>query len=200
MSKATQFELFDIPHRYDVILADPPWRYNSRCHHSENKNRFGGGAEGKYPTMADAEILAMPVKDLAAFDAMLFLWVTGPRLPLGIQVMNSWGFDYITIAFTWMKQNKSGKGLFFGTGYYTKHNAELCLLGKRGNGLKPAVNTVSSAVLTPLQEHSRKPEVVHERINQLYPDANKLELFARRAAPGWSIWGNQVESDIQLIA
>jgi N6-adenosine-specific RNA methylase IME4 len=191
-----QLKLHDIPHRYDLILCDPPWSYNSRCHHS--KTRFGGGVHAHYPVMTDSEIRAMPVVDLAEKNSLLFMWATGPRLDLALDVMRCWQFKFVNVVFTWMKLNRSGKGLFFGVGYYAKSNAEFCLLGKRGRGLKPAVNDVSSAVLTPRQEHSRKPTEVHRRIERMFPSASKLELFARRPVEGWSVFGNQVESDITI--
>ena len=181
---------------YDIILADPPWKYNQRCTHS--KTRFGGGVHGQYPTMADDEIKAMPIADIANKNSLLFMWATGPRLDLAIEVMKCWQFKFVTVAFTWMKKNRSGNGLFFGVGYYAKSNAEFCLLGRRGKGIKPAVNNVSSAVLTPLQEHSRKPAEVHARIERMFPNASKLELFARRPADGWHLFGNEVASDITL--
>lgn len=184
--------------KFPVILADPAWRYNSRCQHSKTKTKFGGGAGAHYPTMSDKEIMALDVKNIAAKNAVLFIWATGPKLGIAMKVITAWGFIYKTTGFVWQKMNKRGLGLFFGVGFYSKSNAEICLLATRGKSLKPRTNKVSSAVLTPLQEHSRKPEAVSQRIELMYPDLPKLEMFARRVRPSWSHWGNEVESDVKL--
>lgn len=176
--------------RYSIVLADPPWKYNQRATHS--KTRFGGGVHKQYPTMSVKEIAALPVKNIAAQDSILFLWTTGPMLADSFKVISAWGFIYKTIGFTWMKQNKSGKGLFFGTGYYAKHNAEFCLLATRGETLKPATNNVSSALLAPLKGHSEKPIEVQQRIELMYPSLPKLELFARQQRNGWLCLGNEI--------
>lgn len=176
--------------QYQVILCDPPWPYNSRAPHT--KTRFGGGVHAQYPVLSMKELTRLPIWSIAANDALLFLWVTGPHLENAFKLIEAWDFEFVTIAFTWMKLNKSGKGLFFGTGAYSKHNAELCLLAKRGKTLLPGVNTVSSAVLSPLQAHSKKPEEVIWRIEEMYPDLNKIELFARQSRVGWTCLGNEI--------
>lgn len=175
--------------RYRVILADPPWKYNSRANH---KTRFRGGACGHYPLMSFDEIAALPVKDYAADSAVLFLWATFPFLEKQLTIFNAWGFKYKTVGFTWIKTNSRNGQPFFGVGYYTKSNAEVCLLGTRGPVIKPKVNTVSSVIICPRREHSRKPEEVYERIEALY-DGPRLEMFARSQRPGWDAWGNEVD-------
>jgi N6-adenosine-specific RNA methylase IME4 len=181
---------------YSVILADPPWKYNSRANH---KTRFRGGACGHYDLMSTKDICNLPVSDLADPEGcILFLWATFPMLQDAFRVIEAWGFKYKTIGFTWGKLNTRAGTPFFGVGHYTKSNAEPCLIATRGRVLKPAVDTVSSLILAPRREHSRKPDEAHERIEQLYPGHRKIELFARRARPGWDVWGNQVESDIAL--
>jgi len=181
--------------KYQIIYADPPWKYNSRANH---KTRFRGGACGHYNLMTMDEIKALPVRQIAADDAVLFLWVTFPYLKEQIEVFEAWGFVYKTVGFTWIKLNPKNLGIFFGVGYYTKSNAELCLLGTKGKVLRPATNCVSSVIVTPRQEHSRKPCRVREMIDVLYPRQSKVELFARQKVEGWSCWGNEVESDIEL--
>jgi len=189
---------------YQVIYADPPWFYGQRA----NTDRFRGGARRHYSVMTDAEILAMPVQSLAADSAVLFLWATWPRLPLALDVIKAWGFRYATCGFDWFKVNPEG-GLFFGVGYYTKSNSEPCLLATRGKAIKPATDTISmaledfdlaygGAVKDMRREHSRKPDLVRRRIEQLYPHCSKLELFARQATPGWDVYGNEVRSDVSL--
>lgn len=184
--------------RYQVIYADPPWWYNLRLN---GNTRFGRGA-GYYPLMKTDEICALAIP--AAERAVLFLWATMPLLPDAFRVIEAWGFRYSTVAFTWVKMNAQSKTPFFGTGYCTKSNAELCLLGWKGDPIKPATNTVSQIIMTHRGEHSRKPDEVRQRIERLYPSLSKLELFARPISSfwptidGWHVYGNEVESDISL--
>lgn len=173
---------------FDVILADPPWEYNVR--------NGGGqkGACGHYGLMPTADLAALPVASIAAPSAMLFLWSTWPRLGDALTVIEAWGFEYLTVAFDWVKTNSDGNGIFFGTGYYAKSNTEPCLLARRGKAMKPAVDDVSSVIVSPRREHSRKPEAVRTRISRMYPTARKVELFCRESAEGWETWGNQVDA------
>lgn len=181
--------------KYSIILADPPWKYNSRANH---KTRFRGGACGHYSLMSMDDIKALPVKAIADDNAVLFLWVTFPYLKEQLAVFEAWGFEYKTVAFTWVKLNANNLGTFFGVGYYTKSNAEVCLLGTKGKVLKPVRNDIGSIILSPRREHSRKPDEVRQRIELLYPTCERIELFARQRVPRWSAWGNEVESDIEL--
>lgn len=183
---------------YACILADPPWTYKVR-----GKNGEGRSASMHYETMTQADIEALPVGDLAAKDAHLFLWVTGPCLQQGFAALNAWGFTYSALGFVWVKQNKSvstrqlrllpsaDSEFFFGMGHTTRQNAELVLLGRRGKPKRLAKN-VRQVVVAPLREHSRKPDEVHDRIER-YCDGPRLELFAREKRPGWTAWGNQTD-------
>ena len=180
---------------YEVVYADPPWAYNQRA----DTDSFRGGAMRHYSTMSTPEICALPIAELAAKNAMLFLWATFPCLPDAMQVIEAWGFEYCTCAFTWVKLNPKSNSPFFGVGYYTKSNAEICLLARRGKtALKPAVNTESQIIISPRMEHSRKPDEARQRIERMYPGCSRVELFARRQSPGWDVWGNQVESTVSL--
>ena len=181
--------------KYQIIYADPPWKYNSRANY---KTRFRGGAYGHYQLMEMKDIMALPVGDIVDDNAVLFLWVTFPYLEVQLKVFGAWGFEYKTVGFTWVKLNPKNLGTFFGVGYYTKSNAELCLLGTKGKALKPDTNSISSMIISPRREHSRKPDEVRERIELLYPNSNRIELFARQRVEGWDCWGNEVESDIEL--
>jgi N6-adenosine-specific RNA methylase IME4 len=188
--------------KYGVILADPPWHYNNRKTGGErsNKTRFDGGAMKHYPLMSDFEILAMDdsVRAISDDNCALFLWATMPRLDFAIKVLKAWGFRYATNGFTWVKTTKDESRPVYGPGYYTASNAELCLLGVKGS-MPPAVKMLPSIVITPRGEkHSRKPDVI-QHIDRMYPDARKIELFAREIGrPGWDVWGNEVESSIDL--
>lgn len=176
--------------KYTVILADPPWKY-----HVYSKKGKGRSAESHYPTMQLADIQALPVADIADKDCALFLWVTFPQLEEALSVIKAWGFTYKTVAFVWVKQNKKSDSLFWGMGYWTRCNAELCLLATKGSP-KRASAGVHQIVLSHVQEHSRKPEEVHRRIIQLMGDVPRAELFARRKTDGFDVWGNEVDNEI----
>lgn len=170
--------------KYNIVYADPPWRYQL------NKGR--GIAENHYPTMSIKEICALPINRITDKDAVLFLWITFPQLPEALKVMESWGFNYKTAAFVWVKQNKSGNGFFFGLGHWTRSNAEICLLGIKGHPRRIS-NKVFQLIVSPRAEHSKKPEEVRTKIVELMGDLPRVELFARQETPGWDRWGNEVE-------
>lgn len=109
-----------------------------------------------------------------------------------MELIKAWGFTYKTIAFTWIKQNRKGDGIFKGMGYYTRSNAELCLIATRGKILERKSKSVSSVIISHLEEHSRKPMEARQRIVELYGDLPRIELFARQYADGWDCWGNEV--------
>lgn len=146
--------------------------------------------------MSTDEICKLPVQRITAENCALILWVTFPRLKDGIRVLEAWGFRYVTVAFNWFKTNKSGTP-FFGVGYYSKSNSEIALLGIKGK-MKPASNYVSQVIVSPREEHSKKPKIVRDKIIELFGDLPRVELFARETASGWDVWGNEVECDIQL--
>ncbi len=141
--------------------------------------------------MTNKEISALPIGNIAADNCALFLWVTFPYLDKQIAVMEAWGFTYKTLGFSWVKTNlKNGKP-FFGVGYYAKSNCEVCLMGIKGK-MTPISNRVSSCIISPRREHSRKPDIVRERIVELFGDLPRIELFARQTVAGWDCWGNEV--------
>jgi N6-adenosine-specific RNA methylase IME4 len=178
--------------KYQIIYADPPWKYNSRTNH---KTRFRGGAEGHYPLMKMLDIQDLPIGELADENCALFLWCTFPYLEEQIKLFKHWGFAYKTLGFSWIKTNPINAKPFFGVGYYTKSNAEVCLLGIKGK-MKPVSNSVSSAIISTRREHSRKPDEARDRIVELYGDVPRIELFARHLAPGWDSWGNEIYEKI----
>lgn len=108
----------------------------------------------------------------------------------GMKVMKEWGFKYKTFGFTWIKTYKSGKP-FFGLGYYTRSNSEVCLIGIKGN-IKRVDNTVSQVIISELEKHSKKPDEARNRIVKLMGDLPRIELFAREQSDGWDCWGNEV--------
>ena len=178
--------------KYGAILADPPWQYRVY-----SKKGLGRSAESHYPTMNIEDIKALPVADIADKDCALFLWVTFPCLQEGLDVIKAWGFTYKTVAFAWVKQNKKADSLFWGMGYWTRSNVELCLLATKGKPKRVDAG-VHQVVISHIEEHSRKPLEVHRRIECLMGTVPKIELFARRKTAGFDVWGNEVESDINL--
>jgi N6-adenosine-specific RNA methylase IME4 len=199
--------------KFSIIYLDPPWKYNSRANH---KTRFRGGAEGHYPLMTMQEIAALPIKRLAAPSCAVLMWCTFPYLAEQIRLFEHWGFRYRTQFLTWIKLNPRGYDLpkddptyrpdkqytlysdglfhsvFFGTGYYAKANTEVCLLGMRGQ-VPTISDAVSSVIMAPRREHSRKPDEAYCRIEQVFGDIPRIELFARQTAPGWSVMGNAID-------
>lgn len=104
---------------------------------------------------------------------------------------------YKTIAFVWIKQNKKANSLFWGMGYWTRSNAEFCILATRGSPKRQSAR-VHQVIVSHIEEHSKKPQEARERIVQLMGDVPRIELFARQKTPGWDVWGNEVESDIEM--
>lgn len=178
--------------KYNIIYADPPWKYNSR---NNITTRFGGGVFNKYSLMTMEEIKSLPISNLAEENCVLFLWCTFPYLDEQIKLFDYWGFRYRTLGFSWIKTNSKNGKPFFGVGYYAKSNCEICLMGMKGQ-LKPISNKVSSVIISPRREHSKKPDEVRNKIVELFGDLPRIELFAREKVEGWASWGNEIESDI----
>lgn len=178
-----------MPDKYGILYADPPWEYS---HSSVN-----GAAEKHYLTMRDEDIYRLPVARLAADNCALFLWATFPKLPEALRTIEAWGFQYKTVAFVWIKQNRKAKSWFWGLGFWTRGNAEICLLAIRGHPRRVSAK-VHQLIVSPVEEHSKKPGIVRDKIVELMGDLPRVELFARKKTPGWDVWGNEVESDIRL--
>lgn len=179
-------DIYNTDKKYNVIYADPPWKYNTW--------RDGmGTAEKHYPTMKVESIVGMQniIKNISEKDCILFLWVTFPCLLEGLKVMKEWGFKYKTCGFNWIKRNKVSDTWFFGMGHWTRANSELCLIGTKGK-IKRKSNKVSQIIDTHIEEHSKKPNIVRERIVELVGDLPRIELFARQTSEGWDSWGNEV--------
>jgi len=175
--------------KYNIIYADPPWQYD--------RGRCQGGVDKCYPTMTPDELCQLPVQGICDDNAILFLWATFPKLPEALRVIKAWGFQYKSVAFVWLKQNKCGEGWYYGLGFWTRGNAEICLLATKGKP-KRASNRVHQFIISPLRGHSRKPDETREKIVQLMGDLPRVELFARQKTEGWDVWGNEVDPDIQL--
>jgi N6-adenosine-specific RNA methylase IME4 len=167
--------------KYGVIVADPEWRF-------EPWNRTTGmdrAADNHYPTSVTETIATRPVGDVAADDAVLFLWATVPMLPQALVVMKAWGFDYRT-NFCWAKNR-------IGTGYWNRNKHELLLLGVRGNVPAPAPGKQWDSLLeASVGRHSEKPACFMEMIEVYFPTLPKIELNCRgEPRPGWDAWSNE---------
>ncbi len=178
--------------KYEIILCDPPWQYRDKC------NAGKRGAAHKYPVLSLVDIKALDVPSIAADDCALFLWSTMPMLPDALEVMDAWGFQFKTVAFVWAKQTKKQKW-HWGMGNWTRANGEIVLLGTRGRPSRASA-AVHSLVVERIRKHSQKPDVVRDRIVQLMGDLPRIELFAREKMPGWDVWGNEVENDVEIGA
>lgn len=177
--------------KYKIIYADPPWSYKDKALAG---NR---GAGCKYDVMDSTDISKIDVGGVSDDDCVLFMWVTMPKLNECFELIKSWGFEYKTVAFTWVKRNKISPTYFMGMGRWTRANSELCLLATKGKPKRISAS-VHSVIDTPIEQHSKKPDEARKRILQLLGDLPRLELFARQKTDGWDVFGNEVEGSIEL--
>lgn len=177
---------------YRALVADPPWSFQSYTAAVGTR-----AAARHYRVMGLNDLMALPVPDLAARDSHLFLWTTGPHLPQALRLMTAWGFTYSSLAMTWIKlrRNHSGawseRDLHLGLGYTFRKNSEIVLLGRRGRA-KRLARDVPEVIVSPVREHSRKPDEAYARIVR-YCTGPHIELFARERRPGWLAWGDQTD-------
>jgi N6-adenosine-specific RNA methylase IME4 len=179
--------------KYAIIYADPPWRFKN--YSDAASSRWAGS---HYPLMSAEDIQRLPVGNIADRDCALFMWATFPTLPQALAVIAAWGFVYKTVAFTWVKRNRRSDSLFWGTGYWTRSNAEICLLATKGKPKRVSAG-VHSVLMDRVSRHSAKPDDTRKRIVELVGDLPRVELFARQKTKGWDAWGNEVKRDIELI-
>lgn len=180
-------DIFNTDKKYNIIYADPAWEYRQKGSR--------GTAERHYKTMKTDEICKLPIKDIKTDNAICFMWATFPNIDEALKVMRAWGFKYKTAAFVWVKKNKKASSNFWGMGAYTRANAEICLLGiSNKTKAKQVVKShrVHQLIESPVEYHSKKPDITREKIIELLGDIPKIELFARQQADGWDCWGNEV--------
>lgn len=190
------------PGGFRCILADPPWAF--RTHDGRNRTptqKAFREAEDHYQTTPTEDLMQIPVRDWAARDAVLLMWVVGSHLDAAIALGRAWGFTLKTDGFYWLKtrlRDADQIDLFTGDvpdlrismGYYTRKQIEPCWLFTRGKP-KRLSKGVRQFIVEPAREHSRKPDAIYERAEALC-SGPYLEMFARTARPGWSAWGNEV--------
>ncbi len=169
--------------KYDVICADPPWRFQ------ESSEPSTKSPERHYPTMSGEEIKALPVQNIAKKDSILFMWAVATMTELGYEVMRSWGFipDGQII---WEKISSNGKPRI-GLGGKVRYSHEILIIGHRGKPQKAKFQT-ALVITSKITKHSEKPEVFWDIIEKMYPAAKRIELFARRPRIGWTSVGNQI--------
>jgi len=172
--------------RFGAIMADPGIAF--RAYSSKGEGR---SPQRHYRCSSVAELLKLRIADIASADCFLFLWVPLRSVDLVGPLMCAWGFVFSGSAFVWAKQNKTGAGWFMGNGYGTRHNAEVCWLGRRGKPQRKSM-AVRELIVAPRREHSRKPDEVYQRIEALTAGPY-LELFARQQWPGWTCVGDELE-------
>lgn len=170
--------------KFSAIYCDCPWKYEQK--------RLPGSAEKHYVTMGVDELCALPVAEIAADDCALFLWATFAMLPEALRVISAWKFRYKTVSFLWLKKNKRADSFFYGLGFWTRGNAEVCLLATKGHP-KRRNKGISQLVISPVEAHSKKPAIVRDKIVELLGDVPRIELFARERATGWAALGNEID-------
>ena len=179
-------DIFNTDNKYQIIYADPPWKYGG------SGGTKWSPAKTYYNVMSFDELkeFGNTVKQIAADDCLLFMWVVSAELKHCIEIGESWGFKYITVAFIWYKQRAN-------VGNYTMSQCEMCLLFKKGKipndrvrnpGTKQFLSEKSTS-------HSTKPAEIRNRISKMFPTSTKIELFSRQAVDGWDRWGNQAPED-----
>ena len=187
---------------FKAIFADPPWSFKQYSDVIRDPSQRRD-VQRHYQTMTPAEICGLPVASIAARDAHLFLWTTGPRLRVAFDVIEAWGFRYSAIAFVWVKMKRSFDprqlrvlpsiecDLHVGLGFTTRKNVEIVLLARRGRA-KRVAKDVREVIMAPVREHSRKPDEAYARVER-YCAGPYLELFARQSRSNWTTWGDQKE-------
>lgn len=180
--------------KYQIIYADPPWSYYNDTTAKPDCTTIKGMRRPPYKVMGSAEIIGLPIKKITAENCILFIWTTDYHLEKCLKVIKSWGFQYKTIGFAWNK-----KVCFMGA-YTMKSGIELCLLATKGKDIHKLVRShkIRALIESKREEHSKKPNEVRKRIVELMGDLPRIELFAREKTKGWDVWGNEIESDIEL--
>jgi N6-adenosine-specific RNA methylase IME4 len=199
------YDSFDgIPRgHYSVVYADPPWSFSTRG----KRGKGDRNPDVHYPTMKLSDIKAIPVKEIGAKDSSLFLWTSGPWLKQAFEVIDAWGYKFSTYAFVWIKL-RPGRGtqhfmlesdMAAGLGYHTMANMEIVLLGRRGH--PPRVGRgIRQLVFAERREHSRKPEIVRDRIGKLMGDVTRIEMFARESHfEGWDSFGSEPAKFVESV-
>ena len=179
--------------KYDIVLADPPWEYDSgRC--LPESALVTQGHEQQYNFLSHDDLKSLNMDKITKDDCLLFMWVTGPKLNKAFEVGEAWGFSYSTIAFVWEKQATL-------PGYYTLSSVELVLIFKKGKIPTPrGARNIKQFLSEKRNKHSKKPLTIQKRIDEMFPTQKKVELFAREKIDGWDAIGNEIDGkDIREV-
>ena len=182
--------------KYDVIYADPPWDYGGKMQYDKSskkdvnvgfeKNIFISSASFKYPTVKLKDLKNLNINSIAKDDCLLFMWTTGPQMANSIILGEAWGFEYKTVAFVWDK-------MVHNPGQYTLSQTEFCLVFKKGRIPKPrGARNIRQFIQHPRGKHSEKPLQIIDGITKMFPEQDKIELFARNNFNGWDNWGLEI--------
>lgn len=184
--------------KYNIIYADPPWDYsyvgkNFDKQFTKSKFKFDPvvSAKDHYNTMSMQELYNLPIQEICEKDCLLFIWITNPHVDVGMELIKKWGFEFKTVAFVWHKQATN-------PGFYTMSQCELCFVAKKkgGNIPKPrGLRNVRQFYSEKRTKHSKKPDEIRYRIEKMFPEQTKIELFAREKITGWDAWGNEVSEN-----
>ena len=180
-------DIFNTDKKYNIIYADPPWRYKQKQMNFQNYDKgkkYSNDVTEHYSTMSLQELEELPISNIADNNCLLYMWATSPNLDIAIELGKSWGFEFKTIAFVWDKQRTN-------YGFYTLSQCEICLVFKKGKIPKRKVTNIKQFLSQKLGKHSEKPKEIRERIDAMYYYLPRIELFARQQADGWDYWGNE---------
>lgn len=183
------------PGPFGCILADPPWAFRT----FSGKDAVPTLGAAPYATLTLEEMQALPVAEVAAEDCLLVMWVISSHIPQAISLAGAWGFSYRSLGPVWIKARSPDQSEMFddapicdlGMGYWFRQQAEIAFVFGRGSPKRLSAS-VRQVMASPRRQHSRKPDETHERIQALV-EGPYLELFARQARPGWTVWGNQTD-------
>jgi len=189
--------------KYKILYCDPPWSYKTWTVKGGHKS-----ASAHYKTMTLQDICELNISKISAKNSVLFMWATYPNLPEAFEVIKAWGYEYKTVAFTWVKIYDNRTPVL-GLGYWTRANAEICLLATKGKDYPRRISeNVSQVIISKLGEHSAKPDIVRNKIVELMGDLPRIELFARgnkekdllgyNKFEGWDLFGNECPSDVEI--
>lgn len=189
---------------FGLVYADPPWAFRtfSAATRTPTQKKFNE-AEDHYPTVTLDELKKLPVGDVVEKDSALAMWIVGSHCDAALELGRAWGFDFTTDLFYWLKQKlvrANQIDLFSGDiappkmsmGYYSRKQLESCWLFTRGKGLAVLDHSVRQLIIEPPREHSRKPAEAAHRLERLFGDVPRLEMFCRTPRAGWTSWGNEV--------
>lgn len=180
--------------KYSIIYADPPWSFYNDSDSIVNCTTHVGVRRPPYPCLGSETIKKIPVNTISDENSILFIWTTDYHLQKCLEVINAWGFKYKTVGFAWLKRTKNGNPVTFSGAYTCKSGIELCLLATKGKKAHKLVtqHNIKALVDAPREAHSKKPDVVRDRIVELCGDISRIELFARKKYSGWDCWGNEI--------